>query len=158
MGLPYANSVVQEDPVIARLYEGIYRRAVPKLLGLWILGGSIAIFDYSLEVLNWQRSDWATSTGVPCLRVVAAFLIGTVAAQAIDLVFRGVGIAVQLIKFNPGMLDGKWWVSSLLVVHSLPLPAARAEIHGRTRWINLDREAVDSISKARLAHSDHGKE
>ena len=102
LGLPYADMVAEEDPEMARRYEGIYRRALPKLRGLWLLGGSTAILAYALEASSWRRSDWVTATAVPCLRVVAAFLIGTAIAQALDLVFREVSIAVRLIQRDPG--------------------------------------------------------
>lgn len=57
---------------------------------------------------------------------------------------------------GPVITSSRW--SCTANCQSLPLPAVRAEIHRSTRWIDLDREAVDSISKARSACSDHGKE
>lgn len=98
IGLPYDDLVAKEDSVAAQQYNGIYIRALPKLRRLWVLGGATAIFDYALEVLFWQSSDWVTATAVPFLRIVAALLIGTAIAQALELVFREVSMAVKLLQ------------------------------------------------------------
>jgi hypothetical protein len=56
---------------------------------------------------------------------------------------------------GPAITSSHWLCSANC--QSSPLPAARAHIYGRTRWIDLDREAAGLIPKAGLARGDNGE-
>ncbi len=114
--LPYDDVVAEQDVVIAQQYCAIYGRAVPKVRRLWVLGGATAILDYALEASSWQQSNWTTITAVPLLRIVAALLIGAASALALDLVFREVDIAVQLVKRNYEWSKAPWLVRFLVIL------------------------------------------